>query len=121
VKVFVYGSLLSGESNHRQLRGARMLTVRRTEPRYTLVSLGPYPALLLGGTTSVTGEVYDVDDELLRALDRFEGAPSLYRRGRIHLLGGESVEGYVLARPRAKRYEVIASGDWREHRCGSKS
>ena len=41
MKVFVYGTLLSGEGNHRHLRGARMLAVRRTEPRYTLVSLGP--------------------------------------------------------------------------------
>ncbi len=121
MKVFVYGTLLSGEGNHRQLRGARMLAVRRTEPRYTLVSLGPYPALLAGGTTSVTGEVYDVDDDLLRALDRFEGVPSVYRRERIHLLGGESVAGYLLARPRAKSYEVISSGDWREFKCASKS
>ena len=48
MKIFVYGTLLSGEGNHRQLRGARPLAVRRTEPRYTLVSLGPYPALLDG-------------------------------------------------------------------------
>jgi gamma-glutamylcyclotransferase (GGCT)/AIG2-like uncharacterized protein YtfP len=121
MKVFAYGTLMSGENNHRQLRGARLLAVRRTEPRYTLVSLGAYPALLDGGTTSITGEVYDVDDDLLRALDRFEGVPTLYRRERIHLLGGELVEGYVLARPRAKRYPLITSGDWREYRCASRS
>ena len=82
MKIFVYGTLLSGEGDHRQLRGARPLAVRRTEPLYTLVSLGPYPALLDGGTTSVTGEVYDVDGDLLSALDRFEGVPRLYRRAR---------------------------------------
>jgi gamma-glutamylaminecyclotransferase len=121
MRIFTYGTLMSGEGNHRQLRGARMLAVHRTEPRYALVSLGPYPALLAGGTTSVTGEVYEVDDDLLRALDLFEGAPSLYRRERVCLLGGESVDGYVLARPRAKSYEVIPSGDWREFKCASKS
>lgn len=121
MKVFVYGTLLLGEGNHRQLRGARLLAVRRTEPRYTLVSLGPYPALVDGGTTSVTGEVYDVDHELLRALDRFEGVPTLYRRARIRLLGGESVAGYLLARPRTRSYPLIASGDWREFRCASRS
>lgn len=121
MKVFVYGTLLAGESNHRQLEGARLLAVRRTEPRYTLVDLGAFPALMEGGTTAITGEVYDVDDELLRALDRFEGVPTLYRRTRIRLLGGESVDGYLLARPRAKRYPLIASGDWREHRCASRS
>ena len=121
MKIFVYGTLLSGEGNHRHLRGARPLAVRRTEPRYTLVSLGPYPALLNGGTTSVTGEVYDIDGDLLSALDRFEGVPRLYRRTQIRLLGGESVAGYLLARPRPKSYPVIASGDWREYRCASKS
>lgn len=121
MKVFVYGTLLSGEGNHRQLRGARVLAVRRTEPRYTLVSLGPYPAMIAGGSTSVMGEVYDLDDDLVRALDHFEGVPSLYRRERIRLLGGETVDGYLLARPRPKRYQLIPSGDWREFQCASRS
>ncbi|HEY1697927.1 MAG TPA: gamma-glutamylcyclotransferase family protein [Polyangiaceae bacterium] len=121
MRVFVYGTLLSGEGNHRQLRGARRLYVRRTEPRYTLVSLGRFPALLEDGTTSVVGEVYEVDDELLSQLDRFEGVPTLYRRERVQLLCGESVEGYVLARPRARRYPLIASGDWRDFQCVSRS
>jgi gamma-glutamylcyclotransferase (GGCT)/AIG2-like uncharacterized protein YtfP len=118
VNVFVYGTLLSGEPNHDRLRGARLLASTRTEPRYTLLSLGPYPALVEGGDTSVTGEVYDVDDDLLRALDRFEGVPSLYRRVPIRLLGGSVAQGYALAREasRSKKHRLIPSGDWREYR-----
>ena len=134
MNVFVYGTLLSGEPNHDRLRGARLLASTRTEPRYTLLSLedvrphvlpcylhgslGPYPALVEDGDTSVVGEVYDVDDDLLRALDRFEGVPSLYRRVPIHLLGGSVAEGYALAREasRSKKHRLIPSGDWREYR-----
>jgi len=114
MRLFVYGTLLSGEGNQGHLRGARRLGVRRTEPRYTLVSLGAYPALLEGGATSVTGEVYEVDDGVLAAVDRLEGHPHLYRRTRIQLLGGEQVDGYVLVKAR-REAPVIASGDWREH------
>jgi gamma-glutamylaminecyclotransferase len=116
MKLFFYGTLLSGERHHEQLRGAPLVAAPRTEPRYTLVDLGRYPALLEGGTTSVAGEVYEVDEELLRALDRFEGVPTLYRRAALHLIGGDVAEGYLLAAPRPARADVIASGDWREHR-----
>jgi gamma-glutamylaminecyclotransferase len=116
VNVFVYGTLLSGEPNHARLRGARLVAATRTEPRYTLVSLGPYPALIEGGTTSVTGEVYDVDVELLSALDRFEGVPGLYRRTAIHLLGGGVAQAYALAGVGGKRAALIPGGDWREYR-----
>jgi gamma-glutamylcyclotransferase (GGCT)/AIG2-like uncharacterized protein YtfP len=115
VNVFVYGTLLSGEPNHAQLRGARLVGATRTEPRYTLVSLGPYPALIEGGTTSVTGEVYAVDDGLLSALDRFEGVPTLYRRVIVPLLGGGVAQGYALAGG-GGRAALIPGGDWREYR-----
>jgi gamma-glutamylcyclotransferase (GGCT)/AIG2-like uncharacterized protein YtfP len=117
VRLFVYGTLLSGEANHGRLQAARRVGVRRTEPRYTLLNLGEYPALIEGGSTSVVGELYDLEDGLLPAIDSFEGHPSLYRRTAIRLLGGEAVEGYVLAVPRRRRRSaIIASGDWREHR-----
>jgi gamma-glutamylcyclotransferase (GGCT)/AIG2-like uncharacterized protein YtfP len=119
-RTFVYGTLLSGEPNHAQLGGARLLGPARTESRYMLVSLGPYPALLEGGTTSVVGEVYEVDDDLLAALDRFEGRPHLYQRTLVQLVGGESAHGYVLARAAQPRYPVIKGGDWREYRCASR-
>jgi gamma-glutamylcyclotransferase (GGCT)/AIG2-like uncharacterized protein YtfP len=121
MRLFVYGTLLSGEGNHGRLGPSRLLGVRRTEPRYTLVNLGAFPAMLNRGTTSVTGEVYEVDDAILAAVDRLEGHPGFYRRTGVRLLGGESVEGYVLAHPRAQSYPLIASGDWREYRCESRS
>ena len=38
-------------------RGARLVATARTAPRYTLVDLGPYPALVEDGDTAVFGEV----------------------------------------------------------------
>jgi gamma-glutamylaminecyclotransferase len=113
MRLFVYGTLLSGEGNHRRLRGARLLGVVCTEPRYTLVSLGPYPALLEGGTTSVTGELYEVADRILPSLDRFEGHPDPYRRMAIRLLGEADADAYVLLPARGAHAEVIENGDWR--------
>jgi gamma-glutamylaminecyclotransferase len=113
MKLFVYGTLLSGERNHHRLQSARLLGVCRTEPGYTLVSLGPYPALREGGTTSVTGEVYDVADGIVPAIDRFEGHPHLYRRKIIRLVDGADVNAYVLSPGHGEEREILESGDWR--------
>src|SRR3981081_1335655 len=98
MKLFVYGSLLSEHDHHEHLGASPMLGVCRTSPSYTLVDLGPYPALLEGGTTAVRGELYEVEAATLAALDEFEGHPWLYRRTRVRLEDGTNVEGYVLKR-----------------------
>jgi gamma-glutamylcyclotransferase (GGCT)/AIG2-like uncharacterized protein YtfP len=121
-KIFVYGTLMRGESNHRLLAGARLLALVRTAPRYTLVSLGGFPGLIEGGRTSVVGEVYALTgDAMLAALDRLEGHPRFYERKLVTLarpgLDG-SVEGYVLP-PSYRDEERIDSGDWRAHRAAS--
>jgi gamma-glutamylaminecyclotransferase len=113
MRLFVYGSLLSGEIHASRLGGARLVGPARTAARYTLVDLGPYPALLEGGTTSVSGEVYEVDGETLAALDEFEGHPDEYRRQAVSLLGEDSVEAYVRPRGLGQGGRVIASGSWR--------
>jgi gamma-glutamylcyclotransferase (GGCT)/AIG2-like uncharacterized protein YtfP len=122
MRLFVYGTLLSGEGSHTRLGRSRMVAEEVcTEPRYTLISLGLFPAMLEGGKTSVWGEVYEVDDATLAAVDWFEGHPTVYRRTWVHLRGGESVQGYVLARRRAGSYPLITSGDWRDFRCALSS
>jgi gamma-glutamylaminecyclotransferase len=117
IRLFVYGSLLSGEDNHHHLTRSHRLGTCRTEPSYTLVDLGAYPALLEGGTTSVRGELYEVDQSTLMSLDAFEGHPDMYRRGLIRMTNGRSAIGYLLRQTElATGCSTIASGDWKAGR-----
>src|SRR4051795_9213580 len=95
MKLFVYGSLRRGESAHPRLSGATLLARVWTEPRFTLVDMGGYPALVEGGDTAVLGEIYEVDSALLMELDAYEEAPEVYRRRTLGI-AGERVEVYVL-------------------------
>jgi gamma-glutamylcyclotransferase (GGCT)/AIG2-like uncharacterized protein YtfP len=109
--IFVYGTLRRGQSNHAELGNARFLREVATAPRYELVDLGEYPALLESGSTAVLGELYEVDEDLLARLDVFEGVPALYQRRAIALQDGQA-EGYVMRRRNAARAPRLAHGDW---------
>lgn len=112
-KIFAYGTLLAGQPNHRVLRGSRCLGPARTPPRFTLLDLGPFPGLVADGKHVVHGEIYEVDDDVLAALDRLEGHPSFYTRRSIVLAGWQRAETYFFrARPTDRR-TVIEAGCWR--------
>jgi gamma-glutamylaminecyclotransferase len=116
-RVFLYGSLLPGESKHRVLRGATWLADTTTRPLFRLFDLGPYPALLEGGTTAVRGAVFAVDDRLLARLDRFEDHPHLYCRRTLPLANGEEAFGYVFVdAAHASAMPLVVAGCWRTHR-----
>jgi gamma-glutamylaminecyclotransferase len=108
ITLFVYGSLLSGQANHRVLSGARFIGTATSEPRYALVDLGPYPGII-DGDAGIVGELYEVDDDHLARIDRFEG--SAFERREI-LLRGQRAEAYFL-RGSKQHYRRIDSGDWR--------
>ena len=111
--IFVYGTLRRGERNHAQMGRARFLRSATTAPRYQLVNLGSYPALLEGGDTAVHGEIYEVDDHYLPQLDAFEDVPSLYERKRVEMaVPGLDALGYVMRPETAGDASRIASGDW---------
>ena len=112
-RVFVYGTLLAGEPNHRLLVGARLVAAARTKPAFELRDLGAFPGLVPGGAHAVAGKVYEVDEPTLAALDRLEGHPRFYRRSRIALEGGATVETYLLAPEQVEGLPVIDSGSWR--------
>lgn len=71
--VFVYGTLRKGEPNHHLLAGAKCVN-ECAWINGTLFDTGQgYPALSLTPFGSVYGEVYEVDDKLIRKLDQLEG------------------------------------------------
>jgi gamma-glutamylcyclotransferase (GGCT)/AIG2-like uncharacterized protein YtfP len=112
----VYGTLLSGEPNSDLLHRTDLLGDAFTEPNFTLVSLGAFPAMIAGGETAVRGEVYAVDRWTLTALDRLEGHPGFYRRRTIHLDDGTTALAYLLEPEQTTGRTIITSGDWRSHR-----
>jgi gamma-glutamylaminecyclotransferase len=112
-RVFVYGTLLSGERNHHLLEGARFVAEARTRPAFTLYDFGGFPGMVAGGNHAVPGEVYEVDEPALAAMDRLEGHPSFYQRTSIRLEDGTAVQAYVLTPDQVSHLPIISSGSWR--------
>ena len=71
-RVFVYGTLLGGGPNHRLLRRSRLVGEDTTADGFALHNLGPFPGMVRATAGHVRGEVYEVDDATLAALDRLE-------------------------------------------------
>ena len=115
-RIFVYGSLLSGQPNHRVLARAALVAEAVTEPRFALHDLGAFPGMVAGGEHAIAGEVYTVDGDTLAALDRLEGVPRFYQRAPIALADGTTAETYLLTRAQVEGRPVIATGSWRAHR-----
>ncbi len=67
--LFVYGSLLKGESDHSFLRHSDCLGPSTTKVGYRLVELGAFPALIETGDKAIEGELYSVTHEDLMAID----------------------------------------------------
>jgi gamma-glutamylaminecyclotransferase len=111
-RLFVYGTLRRGEENHHLLDAHVLLRTSRTEARFTLVSLGDFPAMIDGGETAVVGEVYEVDAITLAALDELEGHPDYYQRRPIRMDDGEEVLAYLLLPSLLRGQPPIPSGDW---------
>ena len=112
-RVFVYGTLLTGECNARCALGARRV---RATAKGTIYDTGfGYPAFVRKGETRIEGELLFVDDEGFKSMDRLEGYPRLYRREEIMVTtesGRRKAWVYIMNRL-PEHAKVIESGDWR--------
>ena len=116
-KVFVYGTLLTGECNaHRAGRARR----QKAWTLGTVYDTGyRFPAFVKRGRTRIVGEVLTVDDGGFKSMDFLEGYPRLYRREQIqvNLVGGGRVLAWVyIMNNLPKNATVIESGDWVAYR-----
>ncbi|WP_018130336.1 gamma-glutamylcyclotransferase family protein [Effusibacillus pohliae] len=120
ISVFVYGTLLTGEVNHRvaapYLHGVQPGCVRGR-----LYDVGVFPALVLDTKGyEIRGEWFDVTEEGLRTMDQLEGyhgpgQENLYERVWVSDVGnGRS--GWVYVWPDSRGYPEISVGSWREYR-----
>lgn len=114
--VAVYGSLRRGMGNHQYyLSSSEYKGTFSTEPEYTLHSLSYYPGLKLDGNTSIVMEVYEVDEETLKNLNRLEGyrpgeTSTFYDRIEINTPWGRAFT-YIYVNKLSKE-SIVESGDW---------
>ena len=118
-QVFVYGTLLRGEGNHR-VAEPFLLDVKEGVVKGTLYSVGGFPALTLEGDTVVEGEWFTVTEKGLQNMDwlegyRGEGFNNHYNRVEITDNDGEtSGYVYVYTQEQASRLPLIEGGSWRK-------
>ena len=123
--VAVYGSLRRGMGNHQYyLSSSEYKGTFSTEPEYTLHSLSYYPGLKLDGNTSIVMEVYEVDEETLKNLNRLEGyrpgeTSTFYDRIEINTPWGRPFT-YIYVNKLSKE-SIVESGDWCEFKNKNKS
>ena len=111
-RVFVYGTLRAGQPNHRLLRGATAFGAATTAEPFVMHDLGAFPAIVAGGATPIAGEVYEVDADTLRALDRLEGYPGFYDRVEVGLTDGTRALVYTMQPRQVAERPIIPTGDW---------
>lgn len=113
-RVFVYGTLKRGFPNHHYMDGATFIGTGRTVEAYPLVVGGqfftPYLMPEPGVGHRVRGELWDVPEAMMPALDELEGVhlPNGYRRQLIRVEPdgcGALCEAWTYARER--RYITI--------------
>lgn len=114
--LFVYGTLMKGHHNHGFLKGGTLLG-SATIQGYSMLHLGGFPGLVPSNDDSrVSGELYSITDDMLPALDRLEGVPTLYERHEVVGMREGKQETFFLyifqpTRPLSD-YKVIETGVW---------
>lgn len=119
VEVFVYGTLMAGESNHRLMNSAEFLGEDAIE-NAQLVNLGSHP-MLVPGAGVVYGECYRIPLKMVQVLDRLEGHPHYYRRRWVDLKRGHQALVYEGNEAWAKGCPPIPSGRWQSALASSQS
>ena len=120
VKLIVYGTLMSGERNHRFCRNAVNITPCTVTG--TLYDTGyGFPAFVPEGENMVAAELIEIPFEDWEAVDRLEGYPRLYDRLMFSakFTDGTDTTGWVYVMHNLPEMaKVIKNGDWKEYRHG---
>ena len=110
-RIFVYGTLRRGGSNHGLLAGATFAGPAETREPFAMFDLGGFPCIVPGGEEPVAGEVFLVDGATLARLDALEDVPRWYRRAVVLLADGSQAEAYLYAQDVGGAPRV-PGGDW---------
>jgi len=115
--IFVYGTLRTGFGNNRMLEDSKLIDVARTMEEYAMYD-GGVPYVSYGEKVSqIYGELYEVDERTLLAIDMLEGHPVFYNRKKIFVetLKGGVVRAWLYFNE-TKTDNLIKSGDYAEQR-----
>lgn len=126
--VFVYGTLLSGESNHKIIKDSECICDNAEIVGYVMHALGGFPGIIHTGKDydTIKGEIYKVDDETFKRLDMLEGYPNFYNRKEEIVFECDASDDYwfifhdawvyFLSSDSIRPNEgLIPSGNWREY------
>ena len=115
VQIIAYGTLMTGERNHRFCRNA--VSIRPVTITGTLYDTGwGFPAFVPGETGTVKAELIEIPIADWPDMDRLEGYPRLYDRQLIPatLEDGDTVEAWVyVMNELPQQAKGIVSGDWK--------
>ena len=110
-KVFVYGTLMNGESNHHFLENSTCLGKAAIEG-YDMYNVGGFYPAIIPGNARIIGELYEVPNEDMPSIDMLEGEGSLYIRKCEITTGNELAYIYEYAQD-TEGLEKIDS--WKEY------
>jgi gamma-glutamylcyclotransferase (GGCT)/AIG2-like uncharacterized protein YtfP len=111
-EIFVYGTLLPGESNRHYMNNAHLVADDALE-NAQLYNCGPYP-MLLPGRGTVYGQVYRVPLMDIPALDALEDHPNYYYRQIVTLQSDREAWVYFGREQYVTACALIVSGRWRD-------
>jgi len=109
-RIFVYGTLKRGRSNHHWLAGQRFIAQARTKPIYRLYDMGGYPGMIRDAKgVAIEGEIWEVDTSGLARLDELEDIEGGEYERVLLELEGDDVEGYLFLRDVSGKPDAGAS------------
>lgn len=115
-RVFVYGTLLEGLHNHHLLEGSRKVGAGWSVEKMVMRHKGVPFVSRQEAVCVIRGEVYEVNAQTLRRLDKLEGHPTWYRREEIEVEveGGPGGRAWVyLLGDMGEGATLIGDGDYR--------
>lgn len=110
--IFVYGTLRHGGGLNFKIDNARHVGSFKTKPIYTLYDVG-HPCLAKGGTTSVVGDVYEIEDlaQIIHVHNMETRAG--YTLEKVELQGfRKKVSAYMQVPEKDWPTRIVRSGDW---------
>lgn len=128
IKVFVYGTLLSGYGSWRYYleNKAELISDYARVEGFKMFNLGYFPACIFTDNPEdiIQGEVYSISEQILLELDRLECYPNMYDRININdivmmeypISMNDTIWIYIQKIEQLRdTAEHIESGNWREY------